>query len=100
MRLLDVPAGYRPCLPTEGLAMGVVLTIRESSHGLWCICSGREVLFDRLHFAHAIRLGRGLAREEHDSSGGGACVEMVCSEFNIRLVQYAAGAGRERGMIA
>ena len=44
--------------------MDVVLTIRESSHGLWCICSGPEVLFDRLHFAHAIRLGRGLAREE------------------------------------
>lgn len=93
MRLLDAPAGYRPCLPAEGLAMGVVLTIRESSHGLWCICSGPELLFDRLHFAHAIRLGRGLAREEHDSSGGVACVEMVCSEFNIRLVQYTDAAG-------
>ncbi len=89
MRLLDAPGDYRRCLPAEGLAMGVVLTIRESSHGLWCICSGPEILFDRLHFAHAIRLGRGLAREEHDSSGSAACVEMVCSEFNIPLVQYA-----------
>ncbi len=70
--------------------MSVVLTIRESDHGLWCICSGSDVLFDRLHFAHAIRLGHGMAREEHDSSGDLACVEMVCDEFNIPLVQYAA----------
>ena len=69
--------------------MGIVLTIRESSHGLWCICRGPEMLFDRLHFAHAIRLGRGLAREEHASSGSAAGVEMVCSEFSIALVQYA-----------
>ena len=69
--------------------MGVTLTIRESSHGLWCVCNGPEVLFDRLHFAHAIRLGRGLAREEHDNSGGAASVEMVCSEFSIPLMRYA-----------
>ena len=42
--------------------MSVVLTIKESRHGLWRICSGPDVLFDRLRFAHAIRLGRGLAR--------------------------------------
>lgn len=72
--------------------MSVVLTIRESEHGLWCICSGSHVLFDRLHFAHAIRLGRGLAREEHDSSGDLARVEMVCDEFSIPLVQYAGSA--------
>lgn len=69
--------------------MGVTLTIKESDHGLWCICSGSHVLFDRLHFAHAIRLGRGLAREEHDSSGEAARVEMVCNEYRIPLVQYA-----------
>lgn len=72
--------------------MGVVLTIRESSHGLWCICSGREVLFDRLNFDHAIRLCRSLAREEHDNSGGAACVEMVCSESSIPLMRYADSA--------
>ena len=38
--------------------MSVVLTIKESHHGLWRICSGPDVLFDRLRFAHAIRLGR------------------------------------------
>lgn len=92
MRLLDARAVQRPCFPVEDLDMGVVLTIRESSHGLWCICSGPEVLFDRLHFAHAIRLGRGLAREEHDSSGSAACVEMVCSEFSIPLMRYADAA--------
>ncbi|MEO8810635.1 MAG: hypothetical protein ABI386_10355 [Rhodanobacter sp.] len=68
--------------------MGVILTIKASSHGLWSICSGSEVLFDRLSFAHAIRLGRGLARNEHVSSGSAACVEMVCNEFSIPLVEY------------
>lgn len=76
--------------------MGVVLTIRESNYGLWCICSGREVLFDRLQFDHAIRLGRGLAREEHDNSGGVACVEMICSEFSIPLMRYPDTAREAR----
>ncbi len=70
------------------VVMRVVLTIKESNHGLWCICSGSTVLFDRLHFAHAIRLSRGLAREEHASSGSDTCVEMVCAEFTIALVDY------------
>ncbi|MGB5853096.1 MAG: hypothetical protein WBG85_12465 [Rhodanobacter sp.] len=69
--------------------MSVVLTIKESRHGLWRICSGQDVLFDRLRFAHAIRLGRGLAREEHASSGTAARVEMICNDFSIPLVQYA-----------
>lgn len=73
--------------------MSVVLTIRESSHGLWRICSGPDVLFDCLRFAHAIRLGRGLAREEHDSSGNAASVEMICNDFSIPLVQYADTRG-------
>jgi hypothetical protein len=77
--------------------MGVVLTIKESSHGLWCICSGPTILFDRLHFAHAIRLSRGLAREEHEGSGSAACVEMVCNEFSIPLVKYA-DSGRSRAV--
>ncbi len=72
--------------------MRVVLTIKESNHGLWCICSGSSVLFDRLKFAHAIRLSRGLAREEHDSSGRDAHVEMVCAEFTIALVDYGDSA--------
>jgi hypothetical protein len=88
---------------SEDAAMRVVLTIKESCHGLWCICSGKAVLHDNLHFAHAIRLGRGLAREEYASSGDAASVEMVCSEFTIVLAQYAvasvprrerAGSGR------
>ena len=79
--------------------MGVVLTIKESSHGLWCICRGPVVLFDRLHFVQAIRLSRGLAREEHHSSGGPAGVEMVCNEFSIPLVQYTDN-GRCRAMRA
>ncbi len=69
--------------------MGTILTIRESSYGLWRLCSGPEVLFDRLHFAHAMRLGRGLARSEHTVSGSAARVEMVCSEISIPLLEYA-----------
>ncbi|HWU77266.1 MAG TPA: hypothetical protein VN043_12250 [Rhodanobacter sp.] len=68
--------------------MRVVLTIKESKHGLWCICSGSAVLYDNLNYAHAIRLSRGLAREEHASSGGSVSVEMVSSEFTIELIQY------------
>jgi hypothetical protein len=62
--------------------MRIVLSIVESSHGLWRICSGEAVLYDKLRFAHAIR----LAREEHANSGGMASVEMICSEFAIALV--------------
>jgi hypothetical protein len=71
----------------EDVAMGVVLTIKESKHGRWCICSGSAVLHDNLNYAHAIRLSRGLAREEHASSGSSVRVEMVSSEFTIELVQ-------------
>jgi hypothetical protein len=69
--------------------MRTVLTIREASHGLWCICSGEAVLYDRLRLAHAIRLARGLAREKHANSGQPVSVEMACSEFTISLVHYA-----------
>lgn len=76
--------------------MRVVLTIKESRHGLWCICSGTAVLYDRLRFAHAIRLARGLAREEHANSGRRVSVDMACAEFTITLAQYAGTTGHER----
>lgn len=77
------------------MAMRVVLTIKESSHGLWCICSGRGLLHDQLRFAHAIRLARALARDEHARSGCATTVELTCAEFTIALVQYASpGAPR------
>lgn len=72
--------------------MRMVLTIGESCHGLWCICSGEAMLYDKLHFAHAIRLARGLAREEHANAGRMVSVEMVCSEFTITLVHYTGSA--------
>ena len=68
--------------------MRVILTIKESSHGLWCICNGATTLFDGLPFAYSIRLARRLAREEHDASGCLACVELACAEFTIDLVRY------------
>ena len=68
--------------------MCMVLTIKESRHGLWCICSGEAVLYDKLRFAHAIRLARGLAREEHANSGRMVSVDMTCSEFAITLAHY------------
>lgn len=68
--------------------MHVVLTIKECKHGLWCICNGPVVLYDNLNYAHAIRLSRGLAREEHASSGNSVSVEMVSSEFTIELIQF------------
>lgn len=75
--------------------MRVVLTIKESSHGLWCIRGGKALLYDQLRFAQAIRLARGLAREEHASSGCTVSVELTCAEFTIALVQYASpGAPR------
>lgn len=81
---------------SEGAVMPVVLTIKESHHGLWCICSGVAVLYDRLGFAHAIRLARGLAREEHVSSGQTVSVTMVSAEFTISLVQYEASTLLQR----
>jgi hypothetical protein len=73
----------------ESRSMHMILTIQESTKGLWCICSGSAVLFDQLSFAHAIRLARGLAREEHANSGRTICVEMASPEFTIALAQYA-----------
>jgi hypothetical protein len=51
---------------------------------------------DRLRFAHAIRLARGLAREEHARSGRTVHVDMACSEFTITLAQYAGQATPQR----
>jgi hypothetical protein len=81
---------------SEDAAMRMVLTIKESRHGLWRICSGETVLYDQLRFAHAIRLARGLAREEHANSGRAVSVEMVCSEFTITLVHYAGPVRSQR----
>ena len=69
--------------------MRIVLTIKETSHGLWRICSGEAVLYDKLRFAHAIRLARGLAREKHANSEHAVSVEMASAEFTISLVNYA-----------
>ena len=68
--------------------MPMKLTIRESHYGLWCICSGSSVLFDALRFAQSIRLARGLAREQHVSTGRTVCVEMSSTEFTIPLAQF------------
>jgi hypothetical protein len=77
--------------------MCVVLTIKESGHGLWCICSGSAVrLYDRLRFAQAIRLAHEMARSEHASSGCATRVEMACPEFTIVLMQYAGPAASSR----
>jgi hypothetical protein len=76
--------------------MRMVLSIRESRHGLWRICRGEAVLHDKLRFTHAIRLARGLAREEHANSGRTVSVEMVCAEFTIPLAHYAGAASPQR----
>jgi hypothetical protein len=70
--------------------MQVVLTIRESNYGLWCICTDSVLLVDRLQFAPAIRMARRLAREEQVRSGCAACVEMACPEFTIDLARFDA----------
>lgn len=93
VRLPGALAAHRSRLSIEVSLMSFVLTIREGSHGLWCICSGAEVLFNRLPFADAIRLSHGLAHQEHDRTGGATCVEMVCNECSIPLAQYSGAAG-------
>ncbi|MEO5829955.1 MAG: hypothetical protein ABIQ36_05245 [Rhodanobacter sp.] len=72
--------------------MQIVLTIKEASDGLWRICSDETVLYDRLRFAHAIRLARGLAREKYANSGQEVSVDMVCAGFTIALMQQACSA--------
>jgi hypothetical protein len=84
----------------ENATMRVVLTIKESSHGLWRICSGSAVLYDKLRLAHAIRLARGLAREEHANSGHTICVEMACAEFIVTLAQYTGSNAPVREAVA
>ncbi|MEO9077978.1 MAG: hypothetical protein ABI268_01575 [Rhodanobacter sp.] len=68
--------------------MHVVLTIKESKHGLWCIWRGSAAIYDNLSYPHAIRLGRALAREEHARSGISVSVEMVSTEFIIELIRF------------
>lgn len=80
----------------EGEAMQIVLTIKEASHGLWRICSAETVLYDRLRFAHAIRLARGLAREKFANSGHAVSVEMDCTGFTIALVHYGCAAPAQK----
>lgn len=70
--------------------MRMVFSIRESSHGLWCISKGTVLVHDQLRFARAIRLSRALARVEHERTGHTVCVEMVCSEFTIALLKFSA----------
>lgn len=72
--------------------MQIVLTIREASHGLWCICSGETVLYNKLRFAHAVRLARGLASEEYANSGHAVSVEMAGAGFTISLMHHAFAA--------
>lgn len=72
--------------------MRVVLTIKESSHGLWCLCRGNALLNDSLGFAQAIRLAQALARTESANSGSTVSVEMVCSEFTIVLMHAGSEA--------
>lgn len=93
VRLSGALAAHRSCLPTEVSLMSFVLTIREGSHGLWCICNGADVVFDRLLFADAIRLSHDLARKEHHRSGGATWIEMVCNECSIPLAKYSDAAG-------
>ncbi len=69
--------------------MRMVFAIKESSHGLWCISNGKALVHDKLHFAHAIRLSRALARAEHERTGDTVCVEMVLSEFIIALLNFS-----------
>jgi len=79
---------------------GFVLTIKESSCGFWCICSGSTMLYDRLNLARAIRLARGLAREEHANSGEATRVDMTCEEFTIVLAQEVASGPFTRARAA
>lgn len=79
-------------LQAEVAAMRMVLAIRESSHGLWCISNGTVLIHDKLRFAHAIRLSRAIARAEHDRTGYTIWVEMVCSEFTIDLLKFGPAA--------
>ncbi|WEN15008.1 hypothetical protein PY254_17540 [Rhodanobacter sp. AS-Z3] len=76
--------------------MRIVLTIKEARHGLWCICTGEAVLYDKLRFAHAVRLARGLAREEYANSGNAVSVEMACAGFTISLLQHACSSAVRR----
>jgi hypothetical protein len=80
--------------------MSIDLTIMESQYGLWRICSGSSVLFDELHFAHAIRLARGLAREQYVNTGRTVRVEMSSTEFTIMLAQYGSSPGPSGVLLA
>lgn len=69
--------------------MRIVLAIKESSYGLWCISNGKALVHDKLRFAYAIRLGRALSRAGHERKGDTVGVEMDCSEFTITLLNFA-----------
>lgn len=78
------------CFLAEDAIVHVVMTIKESCHGLWCICCGSTILFEDLRFVHAIKLVRGLARQKQVSSGRTVHVEMACPEFTVTLAQYVS----------
>lgn len=80
--------------------MCIVLTIEESTQGLWCICREKNILHDKLMFAPAIRLARGMARQEHASSDQTVRVDLVCADTNFTLAQYDDGSGVFRPHLA
>ena len=80
--------------------MHILLTLKESHHGLWCICHEAVVLFDDLSFAHAIKLARHVAGDLRVGSGDTVCLELAGSEFAATLAYYPGCALARQSAVA
>ena len=80
--------------------MHILLTVKESHCGLWCICHEAVVLFDDLTFAHAIKLARHVAGELRVDTGDTVCVELAGSEFAATLAHYTGGVPARQAAFA
>ena len=72
-------------------AMHILLTLKESHHGSWCICREAVVLFDGLRFARAIKLARQLAEDLPVDPDDTVHLQLAGSEFASTFLPYPVG---------
>lgn len=79
----------------------VIISLKVSPAGGWCVCRSCITLFSNMQLGPAITLARELARDEYRRSGRGIRVEMPGSDLPIVLARYAeVGAPSDEDALA
>ncbi|MEO7068349.1 MAG: hypothetical protein ABI114_15680 [Rhodanobacter sp.] len=68
--------------------MHILLTLKESGDGSWCICHEAMVLHDGLPFARAIKLARQLAHDLLMAPGDTVHLKLAGPEFATTILAH------------